>query len=402
MFGRFKSYLEFGNRFCGVEHTSKNGHETIYATVLKKSKNKLDMETSFQEVSLDQVIPKLPKQLPIFLVINNDHVLTKTIDSEPSEFVKLVFKAYPNIQLEDFFYEVLTQGKTHFVSICRKGYVEELIVSYKEKGVSVINFSFGNSIASCISRFVRVENISSSNAHISFDDTTIVSMEHINMEAISHYDINGLQISNQQLLSFSGALNSVLNLYDSSTNFEGLKDSLGLGFKQSRFFVLFFKSGLVFILMMLLLNFFVFNHYFNAVNRLQQTSQINETNKQYILGLSERVSKSQKMVEDMLKGSVSKSSFYVNTIIQGLPNSMTLSELNYQPLLKRIKERQPIETNTNTILVSGESHDSELFSKWIAHLESVPWIHRVEILGYGDLSQTASNFSIKLTLTNEQ
>ena len=135
---------------------------------------------------------------------------------------------------------------------------------------------------------------------------------------------------------------------------------------------------------------------------MQQTSQINQTTKLKIIELNESVSKSQKMVEDMLKGNSSKSSFYINTIVQSLPNSILLSELNYQPVLKRIKAEQPINVDSNSILLSGESNNSDMFSKWLTDLENIKWINKVEILSYEDFSKSSSKFSLKLGVINDQ
>src|SRR5690606_10383120 len=146
-------------------------------------------------------------------------------------------------------------------------------------------------------------------------------------EDVSTYAINGLLIKSNQILSFAAALHGVLQNFNSRTNFDILKNSIKSNYLQSRFYSQFFKFGLLFILCILLINFMVFNHYYNAVNTLQQTSQINQTTKQKILELNGSVNKTQKMVDDMLKSSMSKSSFYVNDVIQGLPNSILLSGL---------------------------------------------------------------------------
>jgi len=396
-----KTYLEFGNSFCGVEHTTQKDQDIIYATVLKMSKKIIDIESSFKETSFETVISKLHKKQHVFLIINNDHVLTKRLESEQTDTLKLAYNAFPNINLEDFFYEVMTQGNIHFVSICRKAYVEELIAKYKEYGISVINVSLGNTIAFTVYRFVNHQSLFSSNTCISIENDAITSVEKTEIETISTYDINGLQANNNQLLSLSAALDSALQNFNPATNFDVLKLALKNNHSQSRFYTMFLRFGLVFILGILLINFFVFNHYFEEVNRLQQTPQINQTTKQNMLELNERVAKSQKMVEDMLQSSSSKSTYYINTIIQGLPNSILLSELDYQPLLKRIKNGQAIETNNNTVLISGASNDSELFSNWLTFLESINWIQHVEILGYEDISKSNSNFSLKLTITHD-
>ena len=396
-----KTYLELGNLFCGIEHALKGNQEILHATVLKKSKNQLDIKHVFKADSPENMVAKLTKNQHVYLIINDEHILTKRIDSGPKEMVKLVYEAFPNINLEDFFYEIVTQEKAHFVSICRKSHVEELVARYKKLKFSIINISLGNLIVSSICRLVNQKNLVTSNSDIVIENDKMVSIDSIETTEAINYDVNGLRVTNDQLLSLSGALDSVLGNFQPKTNLDILKRQLKKDYRQSRFYVQFLKIGLVFILAILLLNFFVFNHYFTEVNTLKQTSQINKSNKENILKLNEHVNKSQKMVDDLLKSSSSKSSFYVNSIIQRLPNTILLSKLNYQPLLKRIKTELPIEINANTILISGESNNSESFSQYINNLETMKWVKNVEVFNYGDISKDVSNFSLKLTMTND-
>lgn len=130
MLATLKAYLQFGNRFCGIEHTSKNGQEKLYVTLLKKTKKEVDIENSFDATTIEDLAEKLPKNQHTVLIINNQHVLTKTVKSNQTEELKLVYKAFPNIKLEDFYYEVLVQKSIYSVSICRKTYIEELIRNY--------------------------------------------------------------------------------------------------------------------------------------------------------------------------------------------------------------------------------------------------------------------------------
>jgi hypothetical protein len=117
-----------------------------------------------------------------------------------------------------------------------------------------------------------------------------------------------------------------------------------------------------------------------------------------MISLSEKVQKTEKMVSDVLKSSSSKSSFYINDIINHLPEHIILKELNYQPLLKRIKEDKAIENQKNTIRVSGEIHERVLFSQWISLLEEKLWVDSIQILSFEDINNSSSNFEIKLII----
>lgn len=393
-----KTYLLFGNHFCGIEHTTNNGEDILYVTLLKKSKKEVNIESAFQSNSIAE-LKEIPKKQHVFLAINNENVLTKSIESEQADGLTLVYKSFPNINLDDFYYEITAQGAIYFVSICRKDYVEALIARYKSQGAIVVNISLGNTIALSITNFIDSNAICSSNSLLTKTNNNIVSIKAVEHKESETYDINGLNVSNHQLLSFSGALVSILNNHGSNSNFE--KQLLVSDYTQSRFFNLYLKFGLTFIFGILLINFLFFNHYFTAVNTLQHTSQINQSTRQSVVELNTKVAKTQKMVDDILKSGASKSSFYTNAIVHSLPSSILLSDLNYQPLKKRIKEKQPIEVSSNILLISGASTNSTTFSKWIADLDELKWVNKTEILNYEDVSKSISNFSIKLSLIHE-
>jgi hypothetical protein len=90
----------------------------------------------------------------------------------------------------------------------------------------------------------------------------------------------------------------------------------------------------------------------------------------------------------------------VDAIVRGLPESILLSDLDYHPLAKRIKPEQPIEIQKNIMLISGESTNSDGFSKWLALMEANAWVKQVDILDYRDVSANLSNFNIKITMAD--
>ncbi|WP_407556491.1 hypothetical protein [Winogradskyella sp. 4-2091] len=400
MLDKILNYLKYGNRFCGIEHYSSNGRDILQLCVLKQSKNELNIELAAKFETTEEASKKLSKNQHVVLVINTDKVLSKTIESEQNDALKNVYKAFPNINLDDFYFEVLSENNTHFISLCRIDYIESILKDYSEKNIHIIDISFGNTIISSVKPFTNSRTIHTSNAITTIKDSYIVQIKKDEVEP-NNYDVNGLTVSNDQILSFSAALQGVLKNSTTKTNFEEKKSALLNDFKQVRFFSQFLKLGGLFILVLLLVNFFFFNQYFNKVNDLKQVSEINQSTKGQILKLDEIVSKKQKMVDDLLKSNGSKSSFYCDRIMQSLPQSILLSEFNYQPLLKRIKVDKAIELERNSISVSGASSDSDAFSKWIALLEQEDWIDKVEIIDYGSTASSVSDFRIKIVLSNE-
>jgi hypothetical protein len=400
MLNTFWTYLQYGKRFCGVEHSTQNESEILNATVLLQSKKELNISVSLNENTVEGLSKHLPKHQHIVLIINNEKVLSKTIENEQSDALKLVYSAFPNINLKDFYYEVLSQKSTHFINICRKDYVNSLIEDYSKHQLSIINISLGNHSLVNLVDFIQGSKIYSSNAEIIVQNKSILQIKKGSVSQ-ENYDLNGISVNNQQLLSFSGALQTILKNNVSKTNFSSHKKHLIDAFRHTRFFNEFLKLGGLFILGVLLMNFMFFNHYFNNVNELKQVSEINQTTKNQIFILNESVSKKQKMVNDLLKSNASKSSFYSHTIIQSLPKTILLSAYNYQPLLRRIKEGTEIELNEHTILVSGTSNESAGFSEWVNRLEKINWIEKVSINDYRNTRSKRSEFKISISIKND-
>ena len=392
------SYLQFGNRFCGIEHTSFDDNDSIHAVLLKKNKKEIDIEESLEAKSVEGLAKKLPKNQHAFLVINDNNILSKSLKSNQDDALKLVSMVFPNIKLNEFYYEIVHQGNNHFIAISRKSQIDDIVKKYIENGISIIDFSLGNSMISSISKYIKSDEIWTSSSNISLENGLITAIKKTNEKKNVIYDVNGIKVENDYLFSLAGALSSLIDNHEPNTNFESEKNRLSNAFKQLHFFRQFLKFGLIFILGMLLINFFLFNNYFNKVSTLQQTAQFNQATKNNVVTLNESVLKIEKMVEDMKNSNSSKTSFYTNEIVQSLPNSILLKEFNYQPLLKRIKTDQLISINKNTLVVSGTSNDSDSFSNWLTAIEEYVWVSKIDILEYGSESVRTSDFSIKITL----
>lgn len=400
MFNRIKTYLSYGNLFCGVEQTSKDGSDLVHVTVLKKNKANLETKTRFELHEFGQLKTRLSKNQHIALILNNKHVLSKQIEGNERDPLKILNRAFPNINIDDFYYEILTEKDHQFISICRTDYVDKLINDYRENGLSIIHISLGNNIMQSVLNFFKKEEIFTSKSKLKVQNNTLLQIENLEIPQNINYNLNGLETNNFYVLSTAGALILLLHNYRPKTNLNVLKKDLLSNYQQKRFFNLFLKAGGTFTFALLLINFLIFNHYYTNVQKLQQSAQFNQSTKKKILALNEKVLKSQKMVEDMLKSDSSKSSFYLNSITQILPETILLSDFNYQPISKRIKEGQDIQIDKNVIIMRGTTTNSALFSDWLTRLEKLYWVSSMGVLNYEDLN-VASKFSIKLVINDE-
>ena len=401
MLDRLRSHIEFGNRYTGVECISINGKEAFIGIKVKRKKNLLEIEESFQCGHLDSITDKLSKSVNFFLVINNDNVIAKWMISNNTDHHKLVYQAFPNININDFFYEVIQYDNSCLVSICRKDDVFQLIDSFRNSGLFVYNFSLGNSLLGGISGFIEGDNCYTSNARISFNDQKINKVEFVENSEVRSYNVNSLKVSSHELLSFSAAIQPLIGLHELSDNAHNEKVELRSDFRHRRVFQLGLKSALIFFFGLLLFNFIGFSHYYDKAEDLNKMSSLNQTSKERLLLLNELVEKKEKMVNDLQFENRSNSALIINNIISSLPTSILLTELKHQPLLKKVKPGQTIELDRHVITLRGDSNNNLEFSNWIVSLEAQPWVQQIDILDFGTLNKGVSTFEIKLKLNND-
>ncbi|WP_040278304.1 PilN domain-containing protein [Psychroserpens damuponensis] len=395
------SYLTYGNSYYSVEQTQANG-STIYCGIgLKKSKNQVEVEDRFECHNLDEVSKHIPKGKAVCLVVNNEFTITKKVESVDAEILKLIHQAFPNIKIDDFYYEILKQDTIHFVSICRKDYLDELLKEYLSHNISIVDFSLGNLMISSIAHLISEISIQTSNATMIKEGNQIISIEATEDLITSSYAFNDTNLTTKELLTFSSALSLVTNTKQTVSAFRNRDKGLLANFKEKRFFTQFTKIGLCVLFSALLINFFLFSNYYGKANELRETAQLLEASKSNVVNLSNKVKKSQKLVEDVLKTNSSRSSFYADALIKYIPESIVLTQLNYQPLLRKIKADKPIDNDTNTIMVSGTSQERIVVSEWISSLEKLNWIQNIEILNFDDTKNSSSSFSFKIYIQDE-
>ncbi|MEM6719242.1 MAG: PilN domain-containing protein [Bacteroidota bacterium] len=398
MVTQLKTYLLYGNTYCSIEHNSSNSVEAI---LLKKKKAEVVIEKTVSSKTVAEIAEKLPKKQHAFLIVNNDAVLSKFIESTEKQHNRLLYEAFPNLKINDFYFEIDSHENFHNIAICRKSTVDKLIEAYQKQHITIIGFSLGNVMTSFVNNFIEAPSYYTSNALLTKEDNQITGISLIADVPTQIYTINGLEVQNTQLLNFAGALSYILQTKKTVSNFEETETTLITDFRQKRFFSQFIMFGLGFILLILLLNFFTFNSYYESVENMKQTAAVNSSQKEKLLKLKALVDEKQKTVDDILKNSSSRSSYYIDAIANSLPNTIQLAGLTYQPITKRIKKKKAIQLTQNTITISGISTDSDLFSDWIQTLESFDWIANVMVVNYGSQSKNTTDFSLKIQLSNE-
>ncbi|WP_340064275.1 hypothetical protein [Ascidiimonas aurantiaca] len=394
---RLTDILSIKQYFTGLEYFAYGDDAIWYATQVCKKKKEIERESATSYTSIKEVSAGV-KSDPVWLVVHSPQVITKFIREQgtPEQLVQRIF---PDLNPDEFYLEVRKFKEVTALSICRKTYVDQLLNELKGSKINSIGFSLGPQPLSWLLEVTTYSSFAYNGheLHILEKETRIEPASDPNKE----YDINGIHTSGTYLLSLGAALAPFFNTDTEATNFGEVLQTFKSEHKNRTFFKNFARFAVAILLVTLLINFFVFNHYYQKTEALQQTLQVNDANRTKLLKLNEEVTQKQKLVEDMIASSSSRSSFYLDQIISLMPSTLLLNEVDYQPIKKRVKENEEILVFENQMRMYGTSVSSEDFSTWIEQLERLDFTNTVEVINYGQTGKTEAGFALSISLRDE-
>ncbi len=356
--------LKDGNTYWGLSVSEENGKFRYRGVQTKLSNGELNISSTQETEDLEQLAVLIPKGSQVFLVYSGNQVITKEVAviNDPNKQVKTAFQS---LDLTDFYFEIYTKDGKASVAICRKPVIDELINTLKQKKIFVTDFSLDGLLAESFQEVLHDQQ---------------------------------LEVTETYEPAFNGAYTLASKNRKTQTGFSEAGQQLYQTYAQERFYKLGLPAAVGFILVALIINFLFFNSYYGQVEELRQLSSLNESQRENLINLREEVAKKEQLLKDVARSSGSKSSYYLDQIAATLPEALLLDEFNYQPLIKAIKEDQPIELEPNTIIIKGTTRENRELSQWISQLENLDFVKQIAITDLEQLDNKESSFELKLDL----
>ena len=400
---KLKSYFNIGNNLYGVEIFHEDVNEIYQLIHIQKIKQELVVVSNKRFDNWENLSEFLDKKIPLCLCINTPEILDK-LSSKRSEISNdgLVEQSFPGLDFERFYFNISEFRTATYLAIIEKKSVLTLLEKFKNNNIPILGFSLGLSNLSPLLSYIKNnESIYTNTKHIRFGDDFADILNSTDKANNAIYNINGLKIDSTILLSFGSVLHHLMGDKKTLSNYAGSEIKFKNEYKYLRRFQVLLWPIIGFFLALLLINFFVFNHYYSQLETLNQNVALNISNKEKLMTLRESVNLKESRVAVILGNKNSKSSFFLDQIANSVPNTVLLNELTLQPLLKPLRSEKPIEQDLKTILIKGETSNSDDFSPWITTIENISWIKSVETMEYGFKSKNSSFFTLKLTIDGE-
>ena len=402
MFNSILTYLKEGSQYYGMEICEVNGGEQYYLLEIVKRKKELHILNTTQLSSINELSRHLKNNRPLFLTINTSKVLTKQLENSGTLNAEvLVNDAFPNLDLDNFYYQITQIDGNPIITISKREHIDGLINNLGKSSSQLAGFSIGVSPFQNITPFLEEGNFIVLNFDLNIENGQIITIVP-NKECKGHtYNVNGLQIPNLYLLPFSHIYGH-LGGFPTYSNFNERLNSLLSNFYHNRLYSLTLKFSLAFFLVLLMANFLIFNYYHDQIAGLKSFVAINISDKDILKNLEAKVMDKEHRVELLNAGTSSRSTYFLDEIGKEVPPGILLDQIIYLPLAKPLRDSKPIELEENTILVKGISRDDASYSSWLGALEKKKWIDMVETMDYDYITKESSSFLFQITLHEDQ
>jgi Tfp pilus assembly protein PilN len=384
-----------GNTFSAFELFSKAGKTCISYIKVKKAGSSLEIDTlEFYNDANEFKYADLKE--PVVLIVNTDQILIKEVEIQDLNEKKILFKAFPNVKADEFYYEIWPLKQRAIVAVVRKEYINKLLLLYPK--IKFSGIFLGINAVSNLNDFNLPDTFFTNTHSVTLNNVSVLSSQFT--YRTESYMVNGIEVQSQYLNAFTAILR-VFMPKSTLGSLNELDSSIHENFKQESFFRKVLSISIIGLFVLLVINFGFFNYYFNKVQEGQAISQEKVSENAAINRLQQQTKEKEKQLRNFQYNRNRPFAFIVNKIAQDVPGSILLEELTVNPLKKKFKVEEPITVEDSKIEVKGNALSTDAFTEWMKKLQAYPLVQRTKIMAYDGENGQGHNFVISIHLKDE-
>lgn len=368
-----------------------NGTELYSYCLVRKQKAKVHIDSFDNQIFTERLFEQINSKYPLCLNIDGKGVLVKPLSrTKSSDRIEDIKNTFPTIDLTQFYYQIqpLDQQRD-IIAICRKETVDNLFNLFTNRGFHITNISFCFFPVFSIQSAIGSALIKLPQWQLSLAQGTITHYEK-SISVAEDYDIDGDRINSCTVLPYSATISFFLPAVDAGrTNINRLKLNDSYFFSQLiRKTIL---AGLGLILVLLLINYFVFANLSTNNQKLEANLELNEQ-------LLEQIDKlnAKKMANSAIKNDEqTRFSYYADRVAMCMPQRLKMTKMEFSPVKKNKRSTDILYYESSTLVIAGQEFQGGNLNEWIDRLKIEKWIKSIEISKYEmDSDSKCSKFEL--------
>lgn len=401
-FKHIRTKILRGSTFAGIEVCQFNSDYVNSIVFLQRKGDNIVLSEQKKALeNIDEIIPFIGHDTPVYLLISLRTILHKVVDSTTNtqDNDALVREVLPNAVAKDFYVQKETIASGILVSVARREVIDALVKLYVEQGLWVVGVSFGSFDVKYVAPLLKDTTSIPTQTHVlSFNkNNQLVDFER-NTEGVSSEIALGDDTLDSHLLpAYSAAFKGLLQI-PSSVEIPIVTETKQEFFQKS----LFQKGAMVALSVLfvsLLLSTFLNYNYkdklndlsFQLMNQSGELSALDSLKKQY--------TQQKQIVEQTNVNQNSRVSFFTDRLAATLPTGLHWIELDIFPMMgnrKEYKDNQLVKFQNDMLVVKGVCNSSIVYNDWIKKLQTVDWIKAAKHIDYKDVNSSLGEFELRI------
>lgn len=379
-----------------------DGSVEINALVLEKNKSELTVLTKAAGLKRydDLTSNGITNKEPVVLLLNGKGIIHRNISSTvETPLPEIINKVLPNANIDDFVVQRnRIDEETEFVSLVRKSTFTDILNSLSKVGINnIVNCFLGpfviQNVLSLVDAAIQQDKqLNFSTYQLKSNGTAITEIKNtdasLNREMVT---IGGEFVSAKLLLPFAA---SVMYFTGSS---QSLINALEIEkaneeHQQKQKFTFYSAALLGLSFFILLVNYFVFNHYWSKNQEVNTLFRLNHSTLDKYNTLKAEFDDKKAFLEKNGLLESSKTSFYMDELAVGLPNTIRWLDVNICPKEKNknTDDSDKISFEKNVIRISGNCERSLDLNNWMKNIKQYDWVSEVSLVDYQQKNKTES------------
>ncbi|MCH5718221.1 hypothetical protein [Niabella hibiscisoli] len=382
-------------------HFMDEGNLVISGVHLKAQKGKVVKVKAIERIANFKDL-QLPKNIPVAVTLNGKGILMRTNKGKATE--NLVSSWFPGVNPQDFVYTLHDmEGEDNMAYIARRTFVEDVIKEVNEAGIRIVSLTLGTNPLNMVLSFMYRGPIELSTPTLKLDinDKKIISVqqERYPHAVYKEIEIGEMHYNTNQVLALGSAL-SLLSVPADRVHSDIKTSEISYLQKDYVYYKLFQFTGwavLITLLTLLLVNFFVFNHYYTKNNELVQSNSLIDAQLNNSLEDNAQVDSSYNFFMRSGWNRITKHGYFADRIAALVPPTVSLTGLQAAPLQESVGMNDYI-FSQDKIWVSGTSADPTELETFSRALKNINGVQGVAIKNYVYKAEIgAATFLIEIT-----
>ncbi len=357
-----------------------NGY-SINSIVAKMNKGNLIIHEKKEGVtSMEEFVKQIPAHIPVHFYISGSGIISRILEKDSSLPDKEVDfgELFPTIVQDEVYYTTNDLNGIAVINLIRRDKLDAILAEIKSLSVHCIYLEIGMGVVGILGNYLTTSELHFRSTLLKFIQGKLDGFSK-SSDPPKPVCVGDEIIQQDQILTYAGAL----HYYEKKENntpsneltvlIQGLRND----YLFQRLFSKGWKSGLLFVFILLLANFLMFNSYSDKNNQLRQQQNMLDQNLQ-----KKRESQSRQLkLQEIFNACGFQHDYhyarYMDDLSNDLHSGMSLTRVEMNPEIQ--KGNRKASFTFNRVRVQGTTSNANILNTYVNRILSNSWVSDVSI-----------------------